>query len=84
MNYRSVHERLVTQASTMELLMPAREKRCAKCGAPFLCGPQDGRETCWCNDAPAISPDPGLDCLCRSCIAAIADRAALEAGAPID
>src|ERR1700678_2272514 len=44
-------------------------KRCAKCGAAFLCGPQAGMKDCWCNELPPLHPTAdGSDCLCRPCL----------------
>jgi hypothetical protein len=43
------------------------ESRCARCGAPFLCGMQAGEEPCWCAALPPLEPVPGRTCLCRAC-----------------
>ncbi|MFL6334222.1 MAG: cysteine-rich CWC family protein [Pyrinomonadaceae bacterium] len=32
----------------------ARLKVCSKCGASFTCGPEEGREKCWCDALPHI------------------------------
>ena len=58
---------------------PAREKVCGRCGAAFRCGPAEGKERCWCDALPHVSPPAGTghDCLCQNCLrAAIAGHQA--------
>jgi len=53
----------------------AKEKRCEKCGATFDCG---GLFGCWCRDVAidlktlAELRDKYADCLCPSCLHALA------------
>jgi len=51
--------------------LPARLKLCSGCGVNFFCGPQAGKDHCWCDELPALppSPAPGADCLCPVCLA---------------
>jgi hypothetical protein len=52
-----------------------KEKRCSKCGAAFGCG---GLPGCWCRDvtldaaALAALRQAYADCLCPSCLKAVA------------
>ncbi|HEY5636422.1 MAG TPA: cysteine-rich CWC family protein [Burkholderiales bacterium] len=41
---------------------------CSGCRAPFTCGMRAGERACWCAELPALSPVPGRDCLCRTCL----------------
>ena len=52
----------------------AKLKRCGRCGARFLCGPQRPNGGCWCEEMPAITPRAtfGTDCLCATCLGAFA------------
>ncbi len=46
--------------------------RCARCGKAFECGTQAGREHCWCEEFPALSPaKPGTGCYCPRCLEAL-------------
>jgi hypothetical protein len=55
-------------------LFPAtpRQKNCSKCGAGFTCGPEQGRERCWCDGLPHVPLVAGedQDCLCPACLRA--------------
>ncbi|TMH38296.1 MAG: hypothetical protein E6H49_04215 [Betaproteobacteria bacterium] len=43
--------------------------RCARCGNAFECGARAGRETCWCEEFPALSaPTAGSGCYCPRCL----------------
>lgn len=47
-------------------------RRCPKCGAPFTCDYEAGRNPCWCSrDFPALLPLTGTvsGCLCPRCLA---------------
>jgi iron complex transport system substrate-binding protein len=48
-----------------------RTKRCPKCGVEFSCGPEPGKESCWCDQLPPLGspPNPERGCLCRACLA---------------
>jgi hypothetical protein len=46
------------------------ESNCSRCGAPFTCGMQVGKEPCWCAALPPLAPLPGRGCLCRPCLEA--------------
>jgi len=52
-----------------------RIKRCPECGARFQCGPESGKDKCWCNELPPLSPltIPDRDCLCPQCLANATD-----------
>ena len=56
-----------------------KEKRCSKCGAAFDCG---GLLGCWCRDVTldaqtlAALKEKYADCLCPSCLKAMASVAA--------
>jgi iron complex transport system substrate-binding protein len=45
-------------------------KRCADCGASFVCGPAEGKDACWCEVLPPLTqvrlPDSG--CFCPACL----------------
>ncbi len=46
-----------------------REKTCPLCGTRFGCGPDIECGRCWCDAYPPIlPPEPGLECLCPSCL----------------
>ena len=51
--------------------LPARLKLCSVCGGNFFCGPQAGKDHCWCDELPPLPPStaPGADCLCPACLA---------------
>ncbi len=53
-----------------------KEKICASCGRRFVCGPQDGRASCWCEDLPHALPFTGDDCACPDCARAQIERLA--------
>jgi iron complex transport system substrate-binding protein len=48
-----------------------RTKRCPECGARFSCGPKSGRDPCWCDAFPPLTPlrDSNSGCLCPQCLA---------------
>jgi hypothetical protein len=49
----------------------AEPSRCAECGAEVRCGARLGEARCWCDDLPALVPDPSLPdgaCLCEACL----------------
>jgi hypothetical protein len=55
-------------------------KRCSKCGASFICGPQADMNECWCKELPPLSPiTDGSDCLCRACLS---DRISTQPSRP--
>jgi len=44
-------------------------KHCAKCGAPFACGPAPETGRCWCQSREAFAPTGRFgDCLCPACL----------------
>ena len=44
-------------------------KSCAKCGAPFACGPVPETGQCWCQSREAFAPSGRFDnCLCPACL----------------
>jgi iron complex transport system substrate-binding protein len=57
-----------------------RVKICPECGAEFSCGPKVGRNHCWCDELPALSPSiaPNTDCLCPTCLAKTVGRVHAE------
>ncbi len=50
--------------------MMEKSKTCARCGEAFGCGA--GAVTCWCRELPPIGPFSDEDCLCLSCLRAVA------------
>jgi hypothetical protein len=48
----------------------SKQKSCSNCGVIFGCGPIAGKESCWCEDLPHVSPvgAPEQDCLCPDCL----------------
>ena len=58
------------------MTVPSAPDRCARCGAPFVCGAK--ADACWCEQWPALAPDPEraradsaaapAGCLCRDCL----------------
>jgi iron complex transport system substrate-binding protein len=60
--------------------LPVRLKTCQKCGAKFSCGPEPGRERCWCDDLPPLPPGAleNSDCLCPACLAKAVEQARLK------
>jgi len=50
------------------LVLPV-PKHCAKCGAPFACGPAPDTGACWCQSREAFAPTGRFgDCLCPVCL----------------
>ena len=47
-----------------------KQKICSKCAASFTCGPEKGRETCWCAELPHVPlvASAEQDCLCPKCL----------------
>jgi len=62
----------VSDAESPETRAPeADPSRCPECGAELRCGARLGEERCWCDDLPALAPDPSLPdgaCLCEACL----------------
>jgi hypothetical protein len=57
------------------------DKTCARCGAPFRCGPVNDGERCWCDALPHIAPSQAwADCLCPTCLAGAVSAARTGAG----
>lgn len=55
--------------ATSSPLNRATQKTCPGCSAVFACGPQTGKETCWCNEVPSVTTDAAVaDCLCPVCL----------------
>ena len=49
----------------------AVQKRCSLCRAALTCGPEAGRDACWCDDLPPGSfvAREVQGCLCPTCLA---------------
>src|SRR5712692_5698907 len=72
----------------MLLLRPSsdkpEQKTCSVCAASFTCGPEKGKEECWCDELPhvplVLSEDQG--CACPKCLSeAISTFNSRECGA---
>jgi hypothetical protein len=61
---------LLTYVDTTEKDMTLQTKQCPACNTEFICGPQQGAESCWCSTYPTIIPvENGQACLCPECLA---------------
>lgn len=60
--------------------LPARIKTCTECGAKFLCGPESGKDRCWCDEFPALPQGAltGADCLCPACLGKVVEKNTLS------
>lgn len=64
--------------------MDKPNKRCAECGAAFVCDYALGKQTCWCSqNFPAVMPmkNAELGCYCPVCLEKKIAALMLEASA---
>src|SRR5262249_35050182 len=61
-----------TNSLTISPLYGGRgEKSCSNCQTSFICGPTEGKQSCWCEELPHVSlvADAEHDCPCPRCLA---------------